>query len=73
MKVKENHNLVRDSHSKAVLNTDVQALKEYYAKREIVRKEKQEKSETRERLAKLEDDMQEIKNLLIDIANLRKQ
>jgi len=72
VKVKDNHSFVRDSQSKAVLNTDVEALKEYYAKRELVKKEKQEKLETKEKLAKLEEDMQEIKRLLVDIAALRK-
>jgi hypothetical protein len=41
-------------------------------KREIAKKEMYEKSETKERLAQLESDMQDIKNLLIEIAALRK-
>lgn len=69
LKVKDNETLVRDSHSNAVLNTDIAGLREYYAKRDMVRKEKLEKNETKERLTKLEDDMQEIKNLLIKIAS----
>lgn len=72
LRVKENTSFVRDTQSKAVLNTDIDALKEYYAKRELVKKEKQEKIETKEKLAKLENDIEEIKKLLIDIAALRK-
>jgi hypothetical protein len=70
--IKENQKLVRDTHSKAVLNTDRVGLQEYYAKRELVKKEKEDKMETKERLAKLESDMQDIKRLLIEIAEIRK-
>ena len=70
--IKVNNKLVRDTHSKAVLNTDRNGLNEYLMKRELAKKETCEKSETKERLAKLETDMQDIKNLLIEIAALRK-
>jgi len=70
--IKDNQKLVRDTHSKAVLNTDRVGLQEYYAKRELVKKEKEDKMETKERLAKLESDMQDIKRLLIEIAEIRK-
>ena len=70
--IKDNDKLVRDTHSKAVLNTDRTGLQEYYAKRQMLKQEKQEKIETKERLAKLESDMQDIKQLLIEIAALRK-
>jgi hypothetical protein len=71
--IKDNNKLIRDVHSKAVLNTDRNALQEYYAKRNIIKKEQEEKTETKIRLAKLESDMQDIKNLLVEIAALRKQ
>jgi hypothetical protein len=71
--IKDNNKLIRDVHSKAVLNTDKNALQEYYAKRNIIKKEQEEKTETKIRLAKLESDMQDIKNLLVEIAALRKQ
>jgi hypothetical protein len=38
----------------------------------LVKKEKEDKMETKERLAKLESDMQDIKRLLIEIAEIRK-
>lgn len=68
----ENESLIRDTHSKALLNTNYSALVEYKQKKNIVNKNKVDQSETKERLAKLESDMQEIKNLLIEIAALRK-
>lgn len=71
VKVKDS-SFVRDIHSKALLNTDRNGLNEYLMKRELAKKEIIEKSETKERLAKLESDMQDIKNLLVEIAALRK-
>ena len=63
---------IRDIHSKAVLNTDRNGLNEYLMKREIAKKQQAEQLETKERLAKLENDMTEIKNLLHEIAQMRK-
>ena len=68
----ENSRLVRDLHSKAVLNTDKNGLDEYLMKRELAKKQQAEKEETKERLVKLENDMTEIKNLLHEIAQMRK-
>lgn len=65
--------LVRDIHSKAVLNTDKAELSNYYVKKEIAKKQHEEQTETRIKLAQLEEEMQEIKQLLIEIANLRKK
>ena len=70
-KVKEHDNLVRDMNSKAVLNTDKEGLQDYLRKREIAKKQKEEQSETQNRLAKIQQDMSEIKNLLQNIANSR--
>lgn len=70
--IKDNDKLVRDINSKAILNTDRNGLQEYYAKRELLKQEKEEKQETKQRLAKLESDMQDIKRLLTEIAALRK-
>ena len=64
--------LVRDIHSKALLNTDRKGLNDYYMKREIARKQQQEQYETKKKLAQLEQDMVEIKNLLKEIATVRK-
>lgn len=63
---------VRDIESKAVLNTDKAGLNDYLMKKEIAKKQQTEKEETKIRLAKLEDDMTEIKNLLHEIAQMRK-
>jgi uncharacterized protein (UPF0276 family) len=68
LKVRNHDNLVRDSHSKAVLNTDRAALEEYYAKLRIEKKQRIEQEQTKQRIATLEQDMSEIKDLLKIIA-----
>jgi hypothetical protein len=71
VQIKDNDNLVRDTHSKAVLSTDKNGLQEYLMKREIAKKQQEEKEETKMRLVKLEEDMNQIKVLLMEIAQLR--
>ena len=71
-KVKDHNHLIRDMNSKAVLNTDKAGLNDYMMKRDIAKKQQEEQSETKMRLAQLEEDMTEIKNLIIEIAGMRK-
>jgi len=70
-KVQDHENLVRDMQSKAVLNTDKAGLQDYLQKRELAKKELSEKAETKQRLAKIEEEMSEIKYLLREIAASR--
>lgn len=63
--------LVRDIHSKALLNTDRAGLQDYYTKREIAKRQNSAQVETQQRLDKIETEMQEIKSLLRDIAQMR--
>jgi hypothetical protein len=62
---------VRDIHSKAILNTDKKGLNEYLAKKEIAKKQNLEAEETKKRLALIEQDMSEIKQLLLDLKSMR--
>ena len=64
--------LIRDIHSKAILNTDRAGLNEYLMKREIAKKQQAEQLANKDRLDKLENDMSEIKSLLRDIVEMRK-
>ena len=59
---------VRDTHSKAILNTDINGLNEYRMKREISKRQQEEKQQDKQRLDKLEQDKQDIKQLLLQIA-----
>lgn len=67
----EDSNLLRDAHSKALINKNVAALNEYKSRKKFLEKVRQEEIGTKERLEKLEKDMVEIKNLLIEIAQIR--
>jgi hypothetical protein len=64
--------LVRDIHSKAILNTDKAGLNDYLMKREIAKKQQAERVQTKDRLDKIENDMSEIKNLLVQLVNTGK-
>ena len=65
----ENSKLVRDLHSKAILNTDRVGLQNYYTQRELYRKEQAEKIEASNRLTQLEEDMSEIKTMLRELVS----
>jgi hypothetical protein len=64
--------LIRDIHSKAILNTDKAGLNDYLMKREIAKKQQDEQVQNKDRLTKLEEDMSEIKNLLVQLVNTGK-
>ncbi len=64
--------LIRDIHSKAILNTDKSGLNDYLMKREIAKKQQDEQVQTKDRLNKIENDMSEIKNLLVQLVNTGK-
>lgn len=67
----EEESLLRDVHSKALLNKDVYALNEYQLRKNIAKQKKQKEQEVENRIQNLENNMQEIKNLLIEL--VRKQ
>lgn len=72
VKVENQKHLVRDTSSGAILNTDRTGLQEYYRRKELAKKEIMDREETKQRLAKMEEEMQEIKTLLKEIAMIRK-
>lgn len=70
-KIKDNPEFVRDMKTNAVVRLDTRELDEFNQRRRKILEEKKEKEETKLRLAKIEDDMQEIKNLLKEITQIR--
>ena len=62
------HKFVRDNNSKAVLNTDVNALEQYKIARDRKMKEESVLQNCVDDISSLKDDMQEIKNLLLKIS-----
>ena len=71
VKIDGNNGLVRDTHSKAILNTDRVGLEKYLAEREIALKQLQEKNDLKDKVHKLETDMSEIKNMLYELTRMR--
>lgn len=72
-KVKDNPSFVRDMETYAVLNVNQNEIQEFNTKRKKILEEKNEKEETKVRLAKIEQEMSDIKQLLKEIAQLRSQ
>jgi hypothetical protein len=64
VQIEENKNFYRDMNSKALLNTNAEELRTYYAERELKIKEMQEKEKLENKVNKLEQDVSEIKDLL---------
>jgi len=62
------HKFVRDTLSKAVLNTDVNALEQYKFTRDQRLQEKNILQECVSNINVLKKDMQEIKNLLLKLS-----
>lgn len=60
IKVKNNHTLIRDCYSGAILNTNIDAVRSYKNKKNELNKV----TELSSRISGLESDVQEIKNLL---------
>ena len=71
VKITDSPQYVRDVDSKAILNTDRNGLEKYYMDREIAKRQKFEQVNSKNRLDKLEQDMQEIKQLLLQIATIQ--
>jgi len=67
VQIKDNKSLIRDIENRALLNTNVEELKTYYADRELKIKELQEKQTLESKVNKLEEDMSEIKDMLRQI------
>ena len=63
----EEPSLIRNTHSKALLNKDRKALEENKTRKNFLLKVKNEDQETKDRIRNLEKDMSEIKSLLIEM------
>jgi hypothetical protein len=72
VKIKDEPNLIRDLETNAILNVNYnKEIEDFNLKRQKIIQEKKDKEETKIRLAKIEEDMLEIKNLLKEISLLR--
>jgi hypothetical protein len=67
VKVKDSPELVRDTKSRAILNTDRKALQEFNTQREKILAQRRAQENTEKRLDKLENDIGELKNILLGL------
>jgi predicted nuclease with TOPRIM domain len=66
-----NRDLVRDVSNRALLNTNLEELKTYYAERDLRLKELEEKQTMEQKVNKLEEDIKDIKNMLREIVQMK--
>ncbi len=64
VQIESHKHLYRDLESGAILNTNVEEFREYYAELELKNKEMEEKQKLENKVNKLEEDIGEIKMLL---------
>jgi hypothetical protein len=69
--IKDNRNLLRDTSNMAILNTDVEELKSYYAQRDQKIQELEEKYMMEQKVNKLEQDITDIKDMLRQLVDKR--
>jgi|APIni6443716594_1056825.scaffolds.fasta_scaffold1594133_1 predicted nuclease with TOPRIM domain len=66
-----NRDLVRDVSNRALLNTNLEELKTYYAERDLRLKELQEKQTMEQKVNKLEEDITDIKDMLRELVQMK--
>lgn len=71
VQIESHKHLYRDLDSGAILNTDLEELKAYYAQVEIKNRENEEKRSLENKVNKLEEDIGEIKFLLRNLLETR--
>lgn len=71
VQIKSHKHLYRDLNTGAILNTDAEELKAYYAESELKNKEAQEKMNLENKVNRLEEDIGEIKLLLRNLIEMR--
>jgi len=71
VQISDNRNLIRDTDNRALLNTDAEGLKAYYAARHQALKDREEKQKLAEKVGNLEKDITEIKDLLKQVIEMR--
>ena len=71
VQIETHKHLYRDLESGAILNTDREELKNYYAESELKNKEFLEKMNLENKVNRLDEDIQEIKLLLHNLIEMR--
>lgn len=69
--IKDKKEFVRDTTNKAILNTNMEELKTYYAERDLAIKRNEEKLMMEQKVNKLEEDITDIKQMLRELVQMR--
>ena len=69
--IKDKKEFVRDTSNKAILNTNMEELKKYYAERDLAIKRNEEKLMMEQKVNKLEEDITDIKQMLRELVQMR--
>jgi hypothetical protein len=69
--IKDKKEFVRDTSNKAILNTNMEELKTYYAERDLAIKRNEEKLMMEQKVNKLEEDITDIKQMLRELVQMR--
>ena len=69
--IKDKKEFVRDISNKAILNTNMEELKTYYAERYLAIKKNEEKLMMEQKVNKLEEDITDIKQMLRELVQMR--
>jgi hypothetical protein len=69
--IKDKKDFVRDVSNKAILNTNMEELKTYYAERDLAIRKNEEKLMMEQKVNKLEEDITDIKQMLRELVQMR--
>ena len=69
--IKDKKEFVRDTSNKAILNTNMEELKTYYAERDLAIRKNEEKLMMEQKVNKLEEDITDIKQMLRELVQMR--
>jgi len=69
--IKDKKEFIRDTSNKAILNTNMEELKTYYAERDLAIKRNEEKLMMEQKVNKLEEDITDIKQMLRELVQMR--
>jgi predicted transcriptional regulator len=69
IKVKDKNNLIRDSDSNAIINTDIKGYEEYESNYKRLYNQNQRIDKIETNVNQIKDDLNEIKTLLRNLAN----
>jgi len=67
----QNANMIRDTESMALINTDNNEKNEYYSKVRMLKTQKDEINKVKSELEEMRSDMKEIKSLMQQLLNIK--